>query len=155
MTGVQSNRPWINNHSAINQYTVGQTLLELEKLDSASFRATFQLNYFKKNYACDDAESGNPFERAEELVEGHPEWQRRLLLHEKGANADQQLETWLLCCPEDVQHSAQCKHDATALCQHCVIPLCQRCVGKLSGLSLGSFRFLLPVGFAIRFSLNA
>ena len=103
MTDVQTNRPWDNNHSAINKYTVGQTLLKLEELDSASFGATFTLNYFKDKYACDGAESGNPFERAEELVEGHPEWQRRLLLHGKGANADTQLETWLLCCPEDLR----------------------------------------------------
>ena len=148
MTGVETNRPWVNNHSAIDKYTVGQTLSKLEELDAASFGATFTLNYFKDHYACDDAESGNPFERAEELVEGHPEWQRRLLLHEKGTNAT------LLCCPEDVQHSAMCKHDATALCQHCVIPLCQRCVSTLSGLSSGSFLFFSSIGWLVWFFLN-
>ena len=141
MTGVVTNRPWVNNHSAIDKYTVGQTLSKLEELDSASFGATFTLNYFKNHYACDDAESGNPFERAEELVEGHPEWQRRLLLHEKGPNADQQLETWLLCCPEDVELSAQCKHDATALCKECVIPICRRCISRFSGLWFSSLSF--------------
>ena len=156
MSGVQTNRPWENNHSAIDQYTVGQTLLKLEELDSASFGATFTLNYFKDNYACDDAESGNPFQRAEELVEGNPEWQRRLLLHGKGPNADTQLETWLLCCPEDVQTSSQCKHDPTALCEHCLIPLCQRCVSKLSGLHLvrWTFSFSLFLRFVFPLTLK-
>ena len=43
------------NRSAIDMYSVESTLLKLEKLDSASFTAT------------------------QELVEGNPEWQHRLI----------------------------------------------------------------------------
>ena len=38
------------------------------------------------------------------------------------------LESWLLCCPEDTQRSARCKHDATTLCKSCMIPLCRCCI---------------------------
>ena len=33
----------------------------------------------------------------------------------------------ILCCPEDVEMSTKCKHDASFVCQHCHIPFCNEC----------------------------
>ena len=33
----------------------------------------------------------------------------------------------ILCCPEDVEKSIKCKHDASFVCSHCRIPFCNDC----------------------------
>ena len=33
----------------------------------------------------------------------------------------------ILCCPEDVERTSKCRHDATFVCQHCAIPFCNEC----------------------------
>ena len=110
-------------NSDIRMCKVSDTLLCLEMKDLEAFMRNFSLEEFRKRYARADSACGNPLEGAHELDPDSVEWQRRLLIPEKG------LEITLLCCPEDVQMGRSCKHSQAELCAECMIPLCQQCEG--------------------------
>ncbi len=90
------------NYAPIRMYSVGESLLQHEQMDSHAFHLNFDLATFRKRYASDDEMQGNPFANATELESGQTEWQRRLLFSEKNTSV------WILCCPEDVVRGQNC-----------------------------------------------
>ena len=62
---------------------------------------------------------GRAVELDPDLQEGSWEWRRRV----RGCSR----EHVLLCNPEDVTRSKNCKHDAITVCHYCNIPICNQC----------------------------
>ena len=76
--------------------------------------ASVSYSAFQKLYG--DAVANDPF-----LQKDSSEWVRRI--HRSGQK--------LLCCPEDVQLSTECKHPANEICLRCKVPICHECRGHI------------------------
>ena len=121
---TQGSNPLLHEQRAdIAYHTVADTLLRLEQSNLAAFMLNFSLHKFKERFAS--GHEGNPLHGAEELQEGAHEWQRRLLLPQKGQAVQ------LLCCPEDVKRDSSCTHGEGDICGRCQIPLCCTCFRRI------------------------
>jgi len=128
------------NWADIDMYEVRNSLWRWLEKDPIAFLTNFGLARFKERYASDDQEGGNPFLNSSDLAEGDAEWQRMLLAPDR---TEEPIS--LLCCPEDVERSAGCKHAENVLCGACRIPLCSTC--WVRGWSCAS-RHRIPMALA-------
>ncbi len=72
-----------------------------------------------RHVASAEHAAGNPFSTCNDLEGANWEWKLQFPAGGRGCE--------ILCCPEDVQLSARCKHNTNTLCPHCEIPLCKTC----------------------------
>ena len=87
-----------------------------------AFNLNFSMELFKQRYASNDHADGNPFLNSTELTDSNFEWQA--ILHCEDGNG---IPVRVLCCPEDIQRGAKCKHPAHELCGYCRVPICTTC----------------------------
>ena len=84
------------------------------------FKHNFDFQNFLRQYATTSREHGlSPFAGAPELAAENWEWRRIFKLAAGDAVG--------LCCPEDIQQTAHCKHAAHVVCAYCRLPLCDEC----------------------------
>ena len=98
------------SRSDIEYRTVKQSLWQWIRTDAAAFNSNFSMDEFKRRYASDDQEGGNPFLNSTDLDADNYEWQMLLQLERRG-----EKPIPILRCPEDVVRGKTCDHPAHAL----------------------------------------
>ncbi len=104
--------------------------------NDASFNHNLNFAVFRERYCSNRRTDAGSQALASEPDLQNYEWRRRW-------KRDGKVED-VLCCPEDVQTTHHCKHEACILCRHCQVPVCMECWHRLSHPTL----FRIPQSLA-------
>ena len=110
--GVRQSKGTINirSHNDVRLHPILHGAAKGEALEAWQYNLSYKR--FKNVFA-------NAVKMDHDLHDNSWEWRRRV----HGCERDHVL----LCNPEDVTPSKNCKHDGTTVCHYCRIPICKEC----------------------------